>query len=74
MTKPDKPQINFDDLNFLGKAVFLSGSVVSVVAEAIDTVVTSAVDVWVAAEKAFLDELDPNVEDAKVLEEHEEDQ
>lgn len=64
-----KRLVEFDRLNLLGKAVFLGGSAVKLAAHAIDTAVRRAADVYVDAEKAFRQELDTDIEDAKILRE-----
>jgi hypothetical protein len=72
MQDSDKRIVEFDRLNLLGKAVFLGGSAVRLAANLIDTVLDRAVEIVEEAEKAFKQGRDPNVEDAKILEEHEE--
>ena len=64
--------VRFDELNLLGKAVFLGGAAVRATAGLIDMAVERAVDVVLESEKAFKQGLDPNIEDAKILEEREE--
>ena len=61
--------VEFDRLNLFGKAVFLGGSAVKFAADAIDSVVRHAADVYVDAEKAFRQGLDSDIEDAKIIEE-----
>lgn len=61
--------VEFDRLNLFGKAVFLGGSAVRLAADAIDTAVRRAADVYVDAEKAFQQGLDADIEDAKILDE-----
>lgn len=70
--KPDDDRrlIRFDDLNVFGKAVYLGGATVRGVAGLIDLALEKAAGVVVDAEEAFRKELDPNLEDAKILEEH----
>lgn len=64
--------IEYERLNTLGKAIFLGGGAVRLAANLIDSVLTRAADVAIDAEKAFRQGLDPNVEEAKILEEREE--
>ena len=64
--------VRFEQLNLLGKSVFLAGAAVRVTANLIDTALVRAADIVVEAEKAFQQGLDPNVEDAKILDEREE--
>ncbi len=69
-----KPSVHFDDLNLLGKTVFLTGAAIRTTATLIDSLIEHAADLYIEAEKAFLEEVDPEIEDAKILEEHVEDQ
>lgn len=62
----------FEDANWLGRAALLGGGAVRLTANVIDSVLKRAAVVAVDAEKAFRGELDPNVSDAKVIEEVEE--
>lgn len=62
--------IRFEDLNLFGKAVFLGGATVRGMAGLIDFALEKAAGVVVEAEEAFRKEFDPNLEDAKILEEH----
>jgi hypothetical protein len=73
MTEPERRIVRFDQLNLLGKAVFLSGAAVRVTANLIDAALDRAAGVVVEAERAFLEEFDPdpNIEDAKIIEEYE---
>ena len=68
MSQPKK-KIEFDRLNLIGKAVYVGGAGFRFVAGAIDSAVNRAVDIYLDAEKAFKQGLDPNIEDAKILEE-----
>ena len=65
----NRPLIEFERLNLLGKAAFLGGSAVRIAAGLIDTAVQQAADIYVEAERAFHQGRDPNIEDAKVLRE-----
>ncbi len=69
--KPDRI-IKFNDLNLLGKAVFVSGLFTRAATKAVDSTIKATVEIVTEAEKAFKQGLDPNIEDAKILEEHEE--
>ena len=64
--------IQFEDLNLLGKAVFVGGFLTRAATKAVDATIKATVDIVTEAEKAFKQGLDPNIEDAKILEEHEE--
>lgn len=73
MSKPDphdRRLIKFEQLNLLGKSIFLTGAAIRTTASIIDRVLEKAADVVVEAEIAFKRELDPNMEDAKILDEH----
>jgi hypothetical protein len=72
MSEHERRLIQFDDLNLLGKAIFLGGVITRVAGTVIDSTVRAATDIYLEAEKAFMEELDPNIEDAKILEEKEE--
>ncbi len=69
MQEPERRIARFEDLNLLGKAVFAGGAAVRITANLIDKVIDRAVDMVIDVEKAFKEGLDPNVEDAKVLDE-----
>ena len=64
--------IQFSNLNLLGKAVFVSGVLTRVATKVVDTTIKATVDIVTEAEKAFKQGLDPNIEEAKIIEEHEE--
>ena len=70
MSDPEDRIARFEQLNALGKAVYLGGSTVRLMANLIDAALVRAADVVVEAEQAFRRELDPNIEDAKILEEY----
>ncbi|MFQ5569238.1 MAG: hypothetical protein ACE5G0_06160 [Rhodothermales bacterium] len=73
MPDPEEHRIiQFDELNVLGKAVFLTGAAVKATAQFIDKALERTVDIVLEAERAFKQGRDPNVEDAKILEEHDE--
>jgi hypothetical protein len=71
MPDSEKRIVEFERLNPLGKAVFLGGAVARLLGQSIEFVIERTVDLVVEAEKAFKEGLDPNVEDAKILEEYE---
>lgn len=74
MTDHDKrPSVQFDNLNLLGKTVFLTGAAIRTTASIFDAVLEHAADLYLEAERAFRQELDEGVEDAKILEERIED-
>lgn len=59
----------FLQLNWFGKAVFLGGTALRLSANLIDGAVKQASSIAVEAREAYQRELDPNIEDAKILEE-----
>lgn len=65
----DRPVRRTERLNTLGRAAVLGGGAIRLAANAIDSVIQHAADIVVDAERAFKQGLDPNIEDAKVLEE-----
>jgi hypothetical protein len=69
MSDPDGRLVEYERLNVLGKALFLGGTAVRLAADAIDATVRRAADIYVDAEKAFQEGRDPNIEDAKILDE-----
>lgn len=68
----DRPLVEFERLNLLGKAAFLGGSAVRLAAGLIDSAVHHAAEVYVEAERAFHQGRDRNIEDAKVIDETDE--
>lgn len=60
----------FYQLNWLGKAVFLGGTAMRLSANMIDATVERATRIASEASEAYRRELDPNIEDAKIIEEH----
>ena len=73
MPDHDKRRIvRFDDLNVFGKALFLTGAAVRTTALIIDKALEKAVDVIDDAERAFREGQDSSIEDAKILQEWDE--
>ncbi|MFT5515779.1 MAG: hypothetical protein ACI80V_001907 [Rhodothermales bacterium] len=70
--KPIRPEIEFDRLNLVGKAVYVTGQVARVATVIVETVVDGAAALIAETERAFRDGLEPGVEEAKILEEFEE--
>lgn len=62
----------FENANLVGRAMLLGGGAVRLTANAVDLLLKKAAKTAVDAEKLFLSETDPNVSDAKVIEEVEE--
>ncbi len=73
-TKTDGRIVHFTDLNMLGKAVFVGGVITRAATKFVDSSIKATVDIVTEAEKAFKQGLDPNVEEAKIIEEHDDDQ
>lgn len=65
----DRRVIEYERLNLLGKAVFLTGTAIRTSASLIDKALDRAVDLVIEAEDAFRQGLDADVDDAKVLKE-----
>ena len=63
----------FEQASIAGKAALLGGSAVRFTAEVIDRTLDIAAETVAEAERAFKRELDPSMEDAKILEEWDED-
>lgn len=62
--------IEFERLNLLGKALFVSGAAARVTAGLLEKAVDRAADIVTDSERAFRQGRDANIDDAKVLEEH----
>ena len=70
MREPDEGERRIGDLNLLGRVVYFAGKSVRVTAELLDSVIKLAADTYSEAERAFKQGLDPNVDDANIIEEH----
>lgn len=68
--RPRDRRVNFRDLNWLGKSVFLGGTVLRLTANLVDAAADRVSHVAEESKKAFERELDPNIEEARVLEEY----
>lgn len=64
--------IKFDNLNLLGKLVYVSGLMTRTATGIVQTAVDATAEIITEAEKAFKEGLDPNVDDATIIEEIEE--
>lgn len=62
----------FERSGWMGRAKLVSGTAVRLTAHALDHALERAARTVVDAERAFRRELDPNMEDAKILDEWEE--
>ncbi len=63
----------FEQASLAGKAALLGGTAVRFTANLIDKTLDRAADTVAEAEQAFKRELDPTMEDAKILDEWDED-
>jgi hypothetical protein len=64
-----RPLVEFERLNWLGKAVYLGGAATHLASRAIEIGIDKASTVWVVTERAFRDGLGDGIEDARVIEE-----
>jgi len=69
MSDRDQREVDFDRLNLLGKAVFITGTAVRIMGTVFESVVETVSGIAHEAEKAFRSGLDQNVDDAKILDE-----
>lgn len=69
MPEPDDRLVEFNRLNPVGKAVFIAGSAFKTLGAIVDFTVGAVGTVWTEAEKAFRDEVEDGVEDAKIIRE-----
>lgn len=70
MGDADRNRPYFYELNWLGKAVYLGGAALRLSARLVDRTVDRASRIADEAGEAYRRELDPNIEDANILEEH----
>lgn len=70
MADRNRNRPRFDQLNWFGKAMYLGGTAVRLSANLIDGAVDRAAKIAADSKRAFERELDPNIEDAHILEEH----
>jgi hypothetical protein len=68
--KRPRRRVDPEDLNWLGKSVFVGGAVLRVTARALDATANRVRHIAARSKEAFERELDPNIEDARVLDEH----
>ena len=74
MAQPDKDDRRIADLNLLGRVVYIAGQGVRVTADLLDSVIDLAADTYRDAERAFQQGMDPNVDDAKIIEENQQEE
>ena len=72
MPEEDRDVESYYEYNWLGRAVSLGGLAARGAATLIDRGLKEAATTLKEAERAFKEELDPNIEDAKILEERDE--
>lgn len=65
-----KRRVEHRDLNWFGKTVYVGGAVLRLTANLVDATAERVSRVASESKKAFERELDPNIEDARVIEEH----
>lgn len=68
---PEQWLARFERASWSRRALMLGGGAVRAAAKAVDRVVERAADITLDAHDAFKKELDPNVTEAKILEETE---
>ena len=61
--------IKFDQLNLLGKLVYVSGVLTRTATDIVQSAVDATSEIITEAEKAFKEGLDPNIDDAKIIDE-----
>ena len=70
-SRKEETIVKFNELNLLGKAVFVSGVLTRAATKMVESTINATVDIVTEAEQAFKQGLDPNIEEAKIIEEHE---
>ena len=73
MSDNDKRLVEFEKLNLVGKAIFITGTTFRFVGDLLNSVAETVVEIISDAEKAFVEGSDPNVDEAKIVEESDED-
>ena len=70
--RPQKEsRYEFGDLNPLGKSVFIAGAAVRGASFLLDRAIEHVTDVVVETERSFREGRDPNIDDARILDEEE---
>jgi len=67
--RPEERLVEFEQLNMLGRLVCLGGLAARLTTGAIGAAARRAADVYADAGKAFREGRDPNIEDARILDE-----
>jgi hypothetical protein len=63
-------RVNLRDLNWLGKSVFVGGTMLRLTANLIESTADRVSSIATRSKEAFERELDPNIEDARIIEEY----
>lgn len=63
-------RVNLRNLNWFGKTVYLGGTVLRLTANLVDATAERVSNIATESKEAFDRELDPNIEDARVIEEY----
>ena len=71
MDGKQKKVVEFNRLNGFGKAIFIGSAAIKLAAKLIDSGLDHVAGIVADTEKAFKEGRDPNIEEAKILEEHE---
>lgn len=66
--RPDN-RVRFNDLNWFGKSVYAGATMLRFAAKAIDATADRVNQIAEESRDAYLREVDPNIEDAKIIEE-----
>ena len=61
--------IKFEKLNLLGKLVYVSGVLSRTATDIVQSAVDATSEIITEAEKAFKEGLDPNIDDANIIDE-----
>jgi len=72
MADKKERKVEFDRLNLVGKAIFVTGTTARFVGDLLETIAESVTTLVVDVEKAFKEGANPNIDDAKILDEHDE--
>jgi len=65
----DKRRVDFRELNWLGKSVYVGAVAMRMTANLIDAAADRAIQIADDSTRAYQREVDPNIEDAKIIEE-----
>lgn len=65
----DDRHVDFRELNWLGKSVYVGAVAMRLTANLIDAAADRAIQIADDSKRAYQREVDPNIEDAKIIEE-----